>query len=319
MIESDFWQPPSHLKTHDGSKLTPDVQFFFPPPIVIGEIISASTTLSIESMSMNKIVRILLTCSPGIILQLTIKEPILSLIVGITIGAIIWYVTRFNHSCSYVGTRGIIEYKLTGSRSALPKKSLLIFEDANDLYTKTTHNYTNSIYTGTVYLYEWIKKDGKNHCIRGKYYASRGIPAIKNYWHFVNRAELAWSNYLLCTLGKQLQRGGYIEFPIPQQLLSFNSLCAIRVGEGFLEFVTHADGEEIMVERGGLKIKTNKATARRVLAKDMRNVSLDAGVFCFKHEDSRWWSGKGKYSFEYAALPNARLFLICLSEIARVL
>jgi hypothetical protein len=319
MIESNFWQPCPHLKTHAGNKLTPDAQFFFPPPIIIGEIVSASTTLSIESKPMNEIVRMLLIFSTGIILQLTIGETILSLIGGTAIGAIIWYFTRFHHSCSYVGTNGIIEYKLTGSRSALPKKSLLIFDDVNNLYTRTTNNYTNGIYTGTDYSYEWIKKDGENYCIRGKHYGFLGTPRAKNHWHFVNSAESAWSAYLLYALGNQIHQSGYIEFPIPRRLSFSGSLCAIRVGEGFLEFVTHMDGEEMVVERGGLKIRTNKDTARRVLARDMRDVSLDAGVFYFKHKDSRWWSGKGKYSFEYADIPNAQLFVICLSQIARVL
>jgi hypothetical protein len=50
----------------------------------------------------------------------------------------------------------------------------------------------------------------------------------------------------------------------------------------------------------------------------MQDITLGSGTFQFKHQDSRWWSGKGKFSFEYGNIPNARIFMICLKELADI-
>ncbi|MEO1256039.1 MAG: hypothetical protein AAFY41_14310, partial [Bacteroidota bacterium] len=74
----------------------------------------------------------------------------------------------------------------------------------------------------------------------------------------------------------------------------------IRIGKGFLEFLSKAD------------------SPRKVLVSDMLEVRLDAGEFSFKHQDSKAWSGKGKYRFLYGDMPNAKLFLVCLSQVAGI-
>lgn len=74
----------------------------------------------------------------------------------------------------------------------------------------------------------------------------------------------------------------------------------VRVGKGFLEFVT-PQGE-----------------AQRAMVADIREAKLHSGQFQFKHQDARWWSGQGKYRFTYGSMPNARLFLLCLRQLAGV-
>ena len=75
---------------------------------------------------------------------------------------------------------------------------------------------------------------------------------------------------------------------------------AVRIGSGFLEFVL------------------KNGSTQRVEVADMKNISLGGGTFQFLHKDSRWWSGKGKYAFSYAQLPNAKLFLLCLDRLVGI-
>ena len=51
---------------------------------------------------------------------------------------------------------------------------------------------------------------------------------------------------------------------------------------------------------------------------DFGDVKIAEGTFTFKHRDARWFSGKGKFSFSYGSVGNARLLLICLEELAGV-
>lgn len=209
-------------------------------------------------------------------------------------GCVTWICTQFHHTCSYVGTDGLISYELVKSRSAMPKESLLLFTDAHSLYTKTTRNYTNGIYSGTDYAYTWKKNSGNQHVITGSYHSEKIAPEAGNKWYFANIAESVWSSYLLSNLDLELEQNGYVEFPIG------GALQAVRVGNGFMEFVTKKDG------------------AQRVMVSEMRDITLGSGTFQFKHQDAKWWSGKGKFSFEYANIANARVFLICLKELTGI-
>ncbi len=171
----------------------------------------------------------------------------------------------------------------------------MLFADADSLHTKTTRNYINGIYSGTSYTYTWKKYSGSTHAISGTYRSENNPPQENDPWYFANVSELVWSSYVLSTLDGELERQGYIEF-----LVATSSLQAVRVGRGFLEFVTKKEGN------------------RRVLVPYMRDILLGSGTFQFKHQDAKWWSGKGKYSFEYANIPNARVFLICLKDLAEI-
>jgi hypothetical protein len=293
------WQPPPDIKSHSGSLPTADADFFMPPPQTIGELISADTTLKTSTGNpMPELLRMaIVIVASGLsfaIVLFSIHNAIFALVAGGAIGWLVWFCTRFHHICSYVGSKGIIKYELVESRSAMPKESLLLFTDAHSLYAKTIRNYTNGLYTGTTYTYTWKKNSGNEYVISGNYQSEKSSPKDGDPWHFANISESVWSSYLLSTLDAQIDRNGFVEFPMG------GSLQAVRVGPGFMEFVTRKDG------------------AQRVMVSDMRDISLGSGTFQFKHQDARWWSGKGKYSFEYGNIPNARVFLICLSELAGI-
>jgi hypothetical protein len=292
------WQPDADITTHAGSPLTIDADFFTPPPAAIGEVISAATTLPKSTQPMPDATRWAIIAGGGvglaIVFQLLFSNPLVSLSIGGVAAATAWFFTRFHYNCSYVGTKGLVKYSLTGSRMAMPKENILLFADAHSLYTSTTRNYTNGIYTGTNYSYRWTKNSGSQHAITGTHRGENNAPKENDQWHFANVAESAWTSHLLQTLDAKLAEHGYIEFPLTV------GLQAVRVGEGFLEFVTKKDGPQ------------------RVRREDMRDILLGSGTFQFKHQDSHWWSGKGKFSFDYGNIPNARIFLICLKELTDI-
>jgi hypothetical protein len=293
------WQPPTDLISHAGSPLTVDADFFIAPPPQIGELISAATTLPTSShpLPVNTRWAIIVGGSviSAILSQVVFQIVGLTLLVGMTAGGIAWYLTRFDHTCSFVGKKGLARYDISGSRSALPKEILLLFADTQHLHTKTTRNYTNGAYTGTKYSYRWIKNSGNQYYgITGTYRSENNTPKPQDIWHFADMAESAWTMHLLESIDDQLAKDGYIEFPLT------GNLQAVRVGDGFLEFVTRKD------------------EVQRVMRSEMQDITLGSGMFQFKHQDSRWWSGKGKFSFEYSNIPNARVFMICLKELADI-
>jgi hypothetical protein len=298
LISGASWLPDSDLISHAGSPLTVDADFFIAPPPQIGELISVGTTLPTSAHPLPVNIRWAVIVGSGILsailLQIVFQIAGLSLLVGMTAGATAWYLTRFNHTCSFVGIKGMARYDISGSRSALPKENLLLFADTQHLYTKTTRNYTNGVYTGTNYSYKWIKNSGGQYEVSGTYRSENNAPKQQDIWHFADMGESAWTRHLLETIDDQLARDGYIEFPLT------GNLQAVRVGNGFLEFVNR------------------KNEVQRVMRSEMQDITLGSGTFQFKHQDSNWWSGKGKFSFEYGNIPNARIFMICLKELTDI-
>jgi hypothetical protein len=298
IAQKTSWRPAPDMTSHTGSAITIDADFFVAPPAEIGELVSAATTLPTSTNSMNPIIYWGLVIGSGALVtfltQAFFNLWLLSLIAGGIVAWIIWYWRRFKHTCSFVGTQGIVKYDLIGSRSVIPKESMLLFADAHSLFTSSTRNYYNGIYTGTNYSYIWVKNSGARYTLSGNYRSEQGNPPEKDVWHFANVAESVWTSHILSNLGEKFERYGYVEFPMS------GSLQAVRVGEGFMEFVTKKEG------------------AQRVMVADMRDILLGGGTFQFKHQDARWWSGKGKYSFQYSNIPNANVFLICLKQFAGI-
>jgi hypothetical protein len=297
------WVPPKGVTRHAGSPISSELDFFLPPPPEIGQIISADSTLNIGQQPTPMSKRMITSClvglvagaiAWGILYLISQPYPVVLAIVGLIAGVIAYFCYGFHHSCTYVGEQGIAEIRLNGSREATPQTHLLLFQEAANLYTSQTRRYKNGFYRGTSYSYQWTRPRNKTYVLSGQYHSEQGWPEDRNLWHFANSAETAWSSYMLGVINEQLTRLGYVEFPMqgnPQ---------AVRVGQGFLEFVLK-DG-----------------TMQRAAVEDMRDMRLGAGQFHFTHKDARWWSGKGKYSFTYSTIPNARLFLICMRTLAGI-
>jgi hypothetical protein len=231
------------LKSHAGSPITNDADFFMPPPSNIGKLISADTTLSASSGNpMPAILRwpiiIVSTVFVTILVLLLFNRIFLTLMAGGVTYFMICSSTRFHHTCSYVGSKGVMSYELINSRTGRPKENLLLFADAHSLYAKTTRNHYNGIYPGTDYTYTWHKNSGSQHKISGNYRSENSPPQDKDVWHFANIAESVWSSYLLSTLDDKIAQTGYAEFSIA------GAVQAVKVGTGFLEFVTKKEGSQ---------------------------------------------------------------------------
>lgn len=296
------WTPSENVVRHVGSPIIPDMEFFAPPPPEIGEIISADSSLSRSKQTTQAQERIK-NCMfwaaggavGGCVIAFLAEIPVLICALICTIIAAItgFLVTQYFYQCSYVGEHGIALYNLKGNRSAPPKTQIFLFKEGQNLFTQQTRNYYNGVYTGTTFNYWWSRLSGPEFRIKGAYRSQKGTPPADNLYHFAQAAEGRWSTYLLPVINEQLNQLGYIEFPIGK------TLRMVRIGPGFMEFV----------EKDG---------PHRVEVADMKDIRLGGGIFQFKHKDASWWSGKGKYSFGYAAIPNARLFLICLDRLTGI-
>ncbi len=295
------WMPKEGITRHAGSPIPEDMEFFASPLPEIGRVISADSTLTKSKKPVSLQIKLIfpsLLFLAAAFFFWSVIGPGPALLTGAILGVFLWlmiYVsTRFTHTCSYVGDRGIVEFKISGSRSSRPRSNLLCFKNAAHLYTSQTRSYYNGVYTGTSYQYRWTRENGGDYKLIGGYRSKEGWPDEKNPWHFANAAEAVWSNHKLQAVSAQLKQLGYVEFPMK------GNPKAVRVGELFLEFVLK-DG-----------------TTQKVAVADMKDIRLGSGVFQFKHKDTKWWSGKGKYSFTYAGLPDARLFLLCLDKLAGI-
>ncbi len=306
MTYQSVWISGHDVKRHSGSEIPQDMNFFIVPPYEIGQVISAEGSLKRSKStrwSFPRILTYLMYRFMGLLVGLLVFSIVLSLLrkfdiwlivlLGMIGGlAYLLYREKMTEICSFVGKRGISIHILK-HKSAMPKTKILCFQDATNLYTSQTRSYTNGIYTGTSYDYRWEKTSGQNYRINGHYYSEKGSPDDKDQWYVAIAAEWAWSIHLLQNAEQHLERLGYVEFPMKGRLQ------AVRVGHGFMGFV-EKDGEQ------------------RVMVSDMKDITLGSGQFTFKHKDAKWWSGKGKYSFNYSNIPNAKLFLICLEKLTGI-
>ncbi|MEO0355495.1 MAG: hypothetical protein AAF268_11775 [Cyanobacteria bacterium P01_A01_bin.3] len=301
------WQPTDGATTHSGQTITSDMDFFEAPHPSIGTVISAESTLKTSDRSMPSSRRIQFisfgAAAAGVLIYavfnatdvgLTGGPIVVLLLAAAIVGTIIYFFTRFGHRCSYVGERGVVEYRLKGTRSGKPTSEMHLFSETADLFTSATRNYYNGIYTGTNYLFRWVDGGSQVFKLNGVYRSQKGWPKEGDRWHFANAAEGAWSGFRVKSLTASLEQTGYVEFPLK------GNPKAVRIGSGFMEFLLKDE------------------STQRVEVKDMKKISLGQGFFKFAHQDARWWSGKGKFSFSYAGLPNAKLFLYCLKQLTGI-
>jgi hypothetical protein len=294
------------VMSHAGTPLDPDLVLFCEPPESIGEVQTAWTTLQYGKQPKPMILRL------GVALALTAACPVFavvvsraaglnnidpawligsSLIVGLVLGGIALAATRFKHVCSYVGTAGMSRHTIKGDVEATPEHEIFLFDDATDLTTAQTRHYTNGVYTGTSYNFDWKDHNGQRvFRLHGSYRSKDGNPKPKDPFHFAQSGEFAWSNYLLDILQEELEQHGSVEFKV-------NKKDRVRVGPGFLELEF-------------------KGKTERVNAEDIQTLQVSGGSFQIKTHDARWLGRKGKFHFDYAAMANARVFLLSLEALA---
>jgi len=297
------WRPDEQISRHAGVPLETETEFFVGPPQDIGQVITADSTLRLGKQPIPPFLRCVLSLLiggavvlliVGIAVMAGLMLDVIIILLGfmgaLVVAAIAFFLMRFKHVCSFVGTAGLARYTLKGGREQEPREELLFFEDAENLTTSQTRHYHNGIYTGTAYEFKWTDADGA--CLfklSGQYQSKTGNPKPKDPFHFARSAENAWNSFLIGRLQSELEEHGFVEFKL-------NKKDMVRVGQGFLEF--HIGGR-----------------TERITREDIKNISISQGTFHIDTHDARWFSSKGKFRFNYGGMANAQLFLFSLERL----
>jgi hypothetical protein len=291
------------IPDHQGQPRTKPADFFAPPPPEIGQITSAECTLVRGKRSIPFVFRLaiagIIAALCWVVLTISLQgpnamgpvAPVFSLLLSLLILGAVLYFMRYRHTCTYVGRDGASRFILRGGRSAAAKESTLLFNHAAELRASQVRQHYNGVYVGTNYDYRWTDPAGRLlYRLRGTYRAAKKKRPKKGAdYNFAQATELSWSNHYLARAQAQLGSEGSIPFAIDSRKL-------VRVGPGFLEF--HFGGEPV-----------------RVTKAEIATVSLGSGTFSFKHNDARWFSRAGKFSFAYGRMANARVFMLALDKL----
>ncbi|WP_166826810.1 hypothetical protein [Thalassoroseus pseudoceratinae] len=299
----EWWEPPEEVVTHAGTEIPVTMIFFEPPPAEIGKVLSAWSSLKEGKEPHSGLVQLLIVgmVAIGITLALLViaaatfggLDPdvvYISIGFGLLAGIITYFVSIFRHQCSYVGEQGVAILKIRGDWDSEIKEQLLLFEDAVSLNAAQTRNYTNGIYTGTSYDFTWKNGAGERLMrLNGNYHSKTGNPKEKSPFHLARMAEHAWNIHLTDRLQDELDEYGYVEFLV-------NKKDAVRVGPQFIEFCF-------------------KGRTERVPAHAIKNLSINNGIFAIHTNEAKWFSSKGKFSFNYSSLANAGMFIFSLERL----
>jgi hypothetical protein len=296
------------LPNHGGDPLPRNADFFVEPPDEIGEIKSAHTTLRHGQAPWALAPRLLL--AGGIALAVALgafallhaaKARNLAWLVllpggvGLLALAVVMHLTRFVHSCTYVGKEGVARFKCAGRRDQLSRGEAFLFRTAADLRTSQVRRFVNGAYQGTDYTFSWTDRHGRT-CfqVRGTHKAREGSPPSDHPYHFGSAAELAWTLYLLDEVSEELKRTGWVDF-------SLGSNDGIRLGPGKLALSLKGEHAELDVS-------------------DIAEISMAQGVVSITRVGARkgWFSSRGVYTFNYNALSNGQLFLFLLEKLVGI-
>jgi hypothetical protein len=293
---------------HVGDPLPPDAYFFAPPPPEIGDVRSAYSSLKsakAQSLGTARLVgTVIWTAVAGFIGIGVVyafagsRNPVDAIWIVLAAGVtgLIAFFSCGKASCSYIGSQGTVVYTAFGDAN-WPKSNIFLFRTARELRTAQTRNYTNGIYTGTSYSFTWTDESGRKvYVLFGSHNANKGLPKGPHPFNFARAAELAWSNFLLPTAQHQYETMGYVQFNLSGQ-------DWVRVGQQCVE----------LFQRGQVQqCPTN----------NIATFSINQGVFTVRLKDAK--SGflgigsNGIFSFNYAGMANARLFLFVMSELAGI-
>jgi hypothetical protein len=290
---------PVILLNHGGGPLGPDCEFFADPPEEIGPVLSAHSTLTTVKRPWSPGVRLIvigvsglfgLAAGSAIVLFAMPREPFWEVfwptLAALLVVIVATLVTRFSHTCSYVGRDGIAKFKCSGTRDRVKQSELFLFRDATYLRTGQTRHYHNGVYIGTQYFFTWSDSNGRKvHTIGGRYKSAAGTPASTDPFHYGRSAELAFSMFLVPYAQREMDTHGSVAFPLKGRNM-------LRIGPGRLIILQSNEPEQWD-------------------ANDIAAVSVDSGVVKIMRKDAKegWFSSSGVVKFNFADLTNSRLFL----------
>ncbi|HLK58327.1 MAG TPA: hypothetical protein VKU00_17300 [Chthonomonadaceae bacterium] len=303
------WRPQPDVTDHTGNRLPENRVFFVPPPLEIGHILSAYSSVVCGKMP-NPIGRrlaigaVLAAIAIGIV-RLNVRDFNLSfvegmeamLIFGGLAGLLGFLISNRANFCSYVGEQGVARYKLKKDPEQTRQGKVFLFQNAAELRTAQIRNNFHGAYTSTSYDFSWSDAKGKQvFLLSGRYRSEKGTPKAGDAFYFVRASEAAWSTFVFERAKAELARIGTIRF----NLLGSNHLL---IGPGFLEICDNGQ-------------------TTRCHQHEIARIALSRGVVTLRRTDA--WSGVfgigsiGIFSFDYSYLGNAQLFRTLLKDMVGV-
>ncbi|MGD1866435.1 MAG: hypothetical protein ACFB0D_17940 [Phormidesmis sp.] len=296
------WTPPFNTPSCTPEKDLSTVDFFVGPPREIGELTCVDGTPSKQKSGKSLFagIAVLVALSVTItLISFSLAPSIYTLAISgglcTLLSAALIYEDKVY--CYFVGKIGVCESSARLCIPGKPQTKILLFNKAAALFVTKIHQHTNGIYAGTSYKYVWTLTDKTKFVVEGYYYGEKKKRGGKDKYCFAESAESAWTKHLLQIVDEQFEENEYVDFPMSEKPEK-NKIQTIRMRKGNLEF---------FLKKGGSQV---------VDISDFKQASLHGGFITFKHKDAQWWSGNGSFSFNYALVPNAYLFLICLNRIA---
>lgn len=296
-LEDTTWAPPPGVTRHAGVPTEPDADFFADPPEEIGEVLSAESTLKTTKRPWKATSRFVLAgligwCGAMLLPLFGVQETAWEVVLFLLIALIVWYLTRFDHTCSFVGKNGLARFRCRDGRTRLATSEVFLFEEAQELRTSQTRHYHNGVYTGTQYNFIWTDGGGKKRFkLSGTYRGEKAPPKPKDPFHLAASAEIAWSVYLLDRSSKELEERGAIRFPL-------KGGDWLDLGPGFLTVC-------------------RKGEIHKLTADVIGDIAVDQGVVKIKRLDAKegWFSSTGVYKFGYDTMANFHLFGMLYSRL----
>ncbi len=290
------WKPPESVMNHSGAPLFPGRDYFAPPPPEIGEVVTAASSMPLNTKPKGFFSRVLLASLigsvPGVICSVFAPDFPLLWIIAFGIPALItWFATRSRHTCSYVGKLGVAQFVSNGGRHQITKSEIFPFDEAEELRTTETRQYYNGIYTGTVYNYTWTDQNRKKRFqLKGTYRGENKPPKPKDPYHFATLAERVWTLYRLQQAVEKLNNWDKVEFRV-------GSKDSVSVGREFIELNLRGREERIEAEELG-EVAVHGSTLK------FKRIDAQEGIF----------KSTGVFSVDYSNMSNAQLFLIVLQS-----
>ena len=305
-----MWNPPLEVTEHDGQPLAPDLDFFAAPPVEIGAVRSAHTSLKKGARERPLPLRIALAALGGAVgylltLGFDYLTKILFVLADITRTPVIlwellllplwiylgWRSSGFKHNCTFAGEYGCAQFQCEHERSKITRGTYFLFKDAWALSTRMTRRTKNGVYQQTSFTYSWHSSDSKNaiFTIQGLHYADSKKPPADNLYNFATSVESAWYRYATPKIDAEFRQNGRVKFYMGYE-------CWSILGHGYIEFMDeHGQASRCGAEEiGSAKLSDGQLTIRRKDAK--------SGIF-------HLFNAEGVFGFPYGAIHNARLFL----------
>lgn len=293
---------------HGGARVDPEALYFGNPGDAIGRVLSASTDDSTRPGAGRTFGRVMLKLFAGLLLggvgagvgaaSAWLVGELLPAAVDLTTHAVVGYglvafmigvvIARQKTRTTFVGTDGVS--RSLRARNGVETETLR-WEDAAHLKFQQTRNYTNGVYTGTVYDFTWRGPDGKKRFRISGGFRQKEVEAAPpgNEIHFAHAAEASWTAWRLGHLAEQLEQRGAIEFAVGRK-------NRIALSDGAMEL------------RWGDKVE-------RLTPEDIDSVTIDTGFMTIKRVGARagLFSSDGVFRFNVNGMEDFRVFLAALN------